>query len=130
MADNPESIRQRLTSAASDLLEGRVPGPLTSVRLVEVANVKRHRLTHDNPDVNAEFQRRAREINRTKPEVDSLRNHLDSERATNAELRQKLVEVTARNNDYAATIIGLLDERDRLQLALTGGASNVRQLPL
>lgn len=33
-------IRAALQSAKDDLLEGRVPGPLTSVRLVEVAGVK------------------------------------------------------------------------------------------
>ena len=44
-------IRAALLQASEDLLEGRLPGPLTGVRLAEAAGVKRHRLTHDNRDI-------------------------------------------------------------------------------
>lgn len=81
-----ESIRSALQQAKDDLLDGRVPGPLTSTRLVDLAGVKRHRLTHDNPDINDEFQRRARALNRTKPEVDRIRANLDAERHRNKRL--------------------------------------------
>lgn len=124
---NADETRTALQRAADDLLEGRVPGPLTGVRLVEVAGVKRHRLTHDNPDVNAEFQRRARELNRTKPEVDRLRSELDSERARRRRASAEADELRARLTAYASALLLVTEDRDRL-LRLLGAKRNLTAL--
>jgi len=132
---DPGSIRAALQQAKDDLLEGRVPGPLTSTRLVELAGVKRHRLTHDNPDINDEFQRRARALNRTKPEVDRLRANLDAERERNTRLVTERDTLDHRLKAYATTLLGLLEERDKLfeerdqLLEALSAASNVTALP-
>jgi hypothetical protein len=123
-----ESIRSALQQAKDDLLEGRVPGPLTSTRLVELAGVKRHRLTHDNPDVNDEFQRRARALNRTKPEVDRLRANLDAERERNKRLVTERDTLDQRLKAYATAMLGLLEERDKLLEAFSSG-NNFTALP-
>jgi septal ring factor EnvC (AmiA/AmiB activator) len=122
-----ESIRAALQQAKDDLLEGRVPGPLTSTRLVELAGVKRHRLTHDNPDINDEFQRHARALNRTKPEVDRLRANLDAERDRNKRLVTERDTLDQRLKAYATALLGLLEERDKLLEALRSG-NNVTAL--
>jgi hypothetical protein len=118
MTTETESIRSALQQAKDDLLEGRLPGPLTSTRLVDLAGVKRHRLTHDNPDINDEFQRRARELNRTKPEVDVLRAKLDDERGRNQRLVAERDALNARLRAYASALYASLEERDRLIEAL------------
>jgi len=122
-----ESIRSALQQAKDDLLEGRVPGPLTSTRLVDLAGVKRHRLTHDNPDINDEFQRRARELNRTKPEVEGLRAKLDDERGRNQRLVAERDALDARLKAYASALYASLEERDRLIEALKS-SDNVTNL--
>lgn len=114
------TIRAALQSAKDDLLEGRVPGPLTSIRLVEVAGVKRHRLTHDNKDINDEFQQRARELNRTKPEVDGLRVQLEDERRRNMRLVAERDALDKRVKAYATALHAVIEERDRLAAALKG----------
>ncbi|MEV8183290.1 hypothetical protein [Specibacter sp. NPDC078692] len=113
-ASEAEDIRSALQQAKEDLLEGRVPGPLTSLRLVELAKVKRHRLTHDNPDINIEFQRRAKELNRTKPEVDRLRANLEKERTRNKRLVAERDGLDKRLKAYATALNNLLDENSRL----------------
>ncbi|MCH6472436.1 hypothetical protein [Sinomonas terrae] len=110
--------RTALRQAMEDLLEGRVPGPLTGLRLIEVAGVKRHRLTHDNPDLNREFQVRARELNRTKPEVDRVRSLLDAEKARNARLASENRELAKRLEAYATALLDLVEERESLRRAL------------
>lgn len=115
---NPEAVRSALLAAKEQLLQGQVPGPLTSIRLVEVAGVKRHRLTHDNPDINEEFQRRAREINRTKPEVDGLRARLDAETKRNKKLVRKCEELKVQVEAYASALCNLLEENARLEESL------------
>jgi cell division protein FtsB len=113
-----KQARASLQRAADDLLEGRVQGPLTGIRLVELAGVKRHRLTHDNADLNAAFQERARALNRTKPEVDQLRSRLKEETARNARLTAERIELVERVKRYAAALALVLDERDRLREAV------------
>jgi septal ring factor EnvC (AmiA/AmiB activator) len=135
METETESIRAALQQAKEDLLEGRVPGPLTSTRLVEIAGVKRHRLTHDNPDINDEFQSRARALNRTKPEVDRLRANLDAERERNTRLVTERDTLDRRLKAYSTALLGLLEERDKLfeerdqLLEALSAASNVTALP-
>jgi regulator of replication initiation timing len=114
-----DPIRQALERAMDDLLEGRVPGPLTGLRLVELAGVKRHRLTHDNPDLNQEFQARAKELNRTKPEVESLRKALGEEKERNARLTADNRDLNERLAAYATALLDLLEERDALRDALS-----------
>lgn len=126
-ASEKEQIRQALERAMDDLLEGRVPGPLTGLRLVELARVKRHRLTHDNPDINDEFQRHARALNRTKPEVDRLRANLDAERQRNKRLVTERDTLDQRLKAYSTALLGLLEERDKLLEALSSG-NNVTAL--
>lgn len=109
--DSAEETRTRLERAADDLISGRVPGPLTGVRLVEVAGVKRHRLTHDNPDINAAFQAKVRELNRHRPEVDRLRRDLLAERVRSTRLATENSELKARVAAYAAAILSLTEER-------------------
>lgn len=108
------SIRVALQKAADDLLEGRVPGPLTGVRLIEVADVKRHRLTHDNPDINLSFQKRAREINRSKPEVESLRDQLAHELERAKRLSRERDALTEQLRNYATALMIVTNERDQL----------------
>lgn len=117
-ATDPGHVRAALQQAMDDLVAGRVPGPLTSTRLVDLAGVKRHRLTHDNPDINDEFQRRARELNRTKPEVEGLRAKLDDERGRNQRLVAERDALDARLKAYASALHAALEERDRLIEAL------------
>ncbi|MEO5320790.1 hypothetical protein PV761_19640 [Arthrobacter sp. CC3] len=114
-ATEKEKVRQCLERAMDDLLEGRVPGPLTGLRLVELAGVKRHRLTHDNPDINAKFQERARQLNRTKPEVESLRKLLSDERERNARLTAANRDLEKRLKAYATALLDVLEERDSLR---------------
>ncbi|RAX47761.1 hypothetical protein DQ353_18470 [Arthrobacter sp. AQ5-05] len=118
MTENTNEVRAALQRAADDLIEGRVPGPLTGVRLVEVAGVKRHRLTHDNPDVNASFQERARALNRTKPEVDLLRARLAKESERNHRLSTEVKELGQRVKNYATALLTVVDERDKLREVL------------
>lgn len=108
------SIRAALQKAADDLLEGRVPGPLTGVRLIELADVKRHRLTHDNPDINLSFQKRAREINRSKPEVESLRDQLAHELERAKRLSRERDALTEQLRNYATALMMVTNERDQL----------------
>lgn len=115
---DPAQARAALRQAMDDLLEGRIPGPLTGLRLIEAAGVKRHRLTHDNPDLNQEFQARARELNRTKPEVDRLRAALDAEKARNKKLVLENRELSKRMESYATALLELAEERDGLRTAL------------
>lgn len=127
---NPkDAARAALMRAADDLLEGRIPGPLTGVRLVEAAGVKRHRLTHDNPDINADFQERARGLNQHKPEVDRLRAARDAEHARATRLAAENAALTTRLTAYAAAILALTDERDRLRANLEA-SSNVTPIPV
>ena len=126
--NDPDEARAALERASADLLEGRIAGPLTGLRLIEVAGVKRHRLTHDNPDINATFQLRAKAINRTKPEVDSLQMKLKKETARSARLAAHNDELTVRLNAYANALLVVTDERDRL-LKLLQQPSNVTAMP-
>ena len=89
MTEAGERARAALLAAAEALLSGEAPGPLTGMRLVELAGVKRHRLTHDNADIAAKFAERARELNRTKPEVDALRTQLADEKGRNSRLAEE-----------------------------------------
>ncbi|HEY8700161.1 MAG TPA: hypothetical protein VIM08_04220 [Arthrobacter sp.] len=114
-----EQIRHALERAMDDLLEGRVPGPLTGLRLVELAGVKRHRLTHDNRDLNLEFQERATELNRTKPEVESLRKLLSDERERNTRLTAANRDLDKRLKAYATALLDVLEERDSLRDSLS-----------
>ena len=113
-----QATREALLRASADLLDGVVPGPLTGIRLVELAGVKRHRLTHDNPDINSEFQRRARQINQTKPEVERLRAVLARERETRRRVTNERDELRARVQAYATALLALTEERDRLMRTL------------
>lgn len=115
-----EATREALARASEDLLQGRVPGPLTGQRLAELAGVKRHRLTHDNPDINAEFQERARELNRSRPEVEALRVRLQKEKDRSGRLVVERDQARKTVKVYAETIRGLLDERELLMDALDG----------
>ncbi|GAP60824.1 hypothetical protein AHiyo1_44200 [Arthrobacter sp. Hiyo1] len=114
-----DRAREALERAMDDLLEGRVPGPLTGLRLVELAGVKRHRLTHDNPDLNLEFQERARQLNRIKPEVESLRKLLFDERERNAGLVAANRGLDKRLKSYATALLDVLEERDSLRDSLS-----------
>jgi methyl coenzyme M reductase subunit C-like uncharacterized protein (methanogenesis marker protein 7) len=115
MAPNEsDRVREALLQAKDDLLEGRVPGPLTGLRLAEIAGVKRHRLTHDNPDINTEFQRRARELNRSKPEVEALRAQLTAERERNKKLVAERDLLDQRLKNYASALLAMVEERGRL----------------
>ena len=114
-----EKIRQALERSMDDLLDGRVPGPLTSLRLVELAGVKRHRLTHDNPDISSRFQERARELNRTKPEVENLRKALADEKERNARLTAANCDLDKRLKTYATALLDVLEERDSLRDTLS-----------
>ncbi|QIV87442.1 hypothetical protein [Glutamicibacter mishrai] len=121
-SNDSASIRAALQKAADDLLEGRVPGPLTGVRLIELAGVKRHRLTHDNPDINLSFQKRAREINRSKPEVESLRDQLAHELERAKRLSRERDALTEQLRNYATALVMVTNERDQLleQLQVNG----------
>lgn len=111
---DPGQVRTALQQAMDDLLEGRSPGPLTGLRLVELAGVKRHRLTHDNADLNRQFQQRARELNRNKPEVEGLRSQLAIERERNARLVAEREELRGRVQNYANALLTISEERDEL----------------
>lgn len=124
-----DAARAALLRAADDLLEGRIPGPLTGIRLVEAAGVKRHRLTHDNPDINADFQQRARGINQHKPEIARLRAARDAQHARATRLAAENATLTIRLTAYAAAILALTEERDKLR-ANRAALSNVTSIPL
>lgn len=111
---DPGQVRVALEKAMEDLIEGRSPGPLTGVRLVELAGVKRHRLTHDNADLAQEFQRRAKELNRNKPEVEGLRAQLADERERNRRLVAERDELSRRIQNYATALLILSEDRDEL----------------
>jgi hypothetical protein len=113
-----EEAREALLAAAEALLSGDAPGPLTGLRLVELAGVKRHRLTHDNPDIAKDFSERARELNRTKPQVDALRARLSDEKSRNSRLAAEVSVLSARLELYASRIDRLTVERDGLLDAL------------
>lgn len=126
--DVQQTIRNALLQASADLLSGAVPGPLTGVRLAEVAGVKRHRLTHDNPDINEEFQLRAASINRTKPEVERLRAALAAEQEVRRRVTNERNELRTQVNSYATALLALVEERDRLLRSLAT-RDNVTALP-
>jgi hypothetical protein len=95
--------------------------------LAELAGVKRHRLTHDNPDINRAFQQRAAEVNRNKPEVERLREQLRHERERNSRLVSENRELHDRAQNYAVALLSLTEERDALLAGLPTG--NVSKLP-
>lgn len=113
---NPDSdrIRATLLRASEALLNGDEPGPLTGLRLIELAGVKRHRLTHDNPDIAADFKNRAQHLNRSKPEVDKLRSEIGLQRERNSKLVAENRELRTRISHYASRITDLVAERDAL----------------
>lgn len=117
MRDDSERarIRAALEEAAAKLLEGREPGPLTGLRLAELAGVKRHRLTHDNADLNESFQLQARAINRAQPAVDQLRRQLQHQREQINRLTAERAELRTRLTAYAAALVTVTEERDRLR---------------
>lgn len=129
MTETTEHIRAALIQAADDLIEGRVPGPLTGIRLAEVAGVKRHRLTHDNPDINATFQERVRALNRTKPEVELLRARIAKEAARSKRLSAEVAELNQRVKSYAAALFTVVSERDELREALNEQQAIVKLPP-
>lgn len=115
IVDDPKHVRAALEKAMGDLLEGRAPGPLTGIRVVELAGVKRHRLTHDNADLNQQFQQRAREINQSKPEVERLRNQLIEERERSRRIASERDELARRVQNYATALLIVSEERDQLR---------------
>ncbi|MCI0140668.1 hypothetical protein KNN17_03655 [Arthrobacter bambusae] len=122
-----EAARDALLAAAEQLLNGDVPGPMTGLRLAVVAGVKRHRLTHDNPDIAKSFQDRARQLNRHKPEVERLQDELAKRKARNTALFTENQELKDRVEAYATRIDELVTERALLLEALEG-ASNVASI--
>lgn len=122
------AAREALLAAAEQLLNGDVPGPLTGIRLTEVAGVKRHRLTHDNPDIGETFKERARQLNRHKPEVERLQDELAKRKTRNTALYKENQELKDRLEAYATRIDELVTERAQLLEALEG-ASKVASLP-
>ncbi|MBE1513427.1 hypothetical protein [Nesterenkonia halotolerans] len=116
--DETSEIRDRLQRAADDLLEGRVPGPVTGVRLVELAGVKRHRLTHDNPDINRKFQDDAKQLNRHEPAVTELRKKLRTQQERNKQLFSEVQALSNRVDAYATALAIVTEERDRLTRVL------------
>ncbi|MCH8560288.1 hypothetical protein [Nesterenkonia sp. DZ6] len=85
-----------------------------SAILAEVAGVKRHRLTHDNPDINSSFQERARELNRRKPELDLVRERLAQERDRSIKSNREIESLTLQLRNYATALSVALDEREEL----------------
>lgn len=123
-----EAAREALVIAAEQLLNGDVPGPMTGLRLAEVAGVKRHRLTHDNPDIAESFRDRARQLNRHKPEVERLQDELAKRKTRNTALYRENQELRDRLEAYATRIDELVTERAQLIEAMEH-ASNVSSLP-
>lgn len=117
-----DAAREALLAAAEQLLNGDVPGPLTGLRLTEVAGVKRHRLTHDNPDIAQSFKDRARQLNRHKPEVERLQDELAKRKARNSALFTENQELKDRIEAYATRIDELVTERAQLLEAMEGAS--------
>ena len=129
MDGSAADIRAALLAASEALLSGEAIGPLTGVRLVELAGTKRHRLTHDNPDIAAAFKERAGNINRTKPEVERLQVRLKEEQARNARLVEEATTLRNRVELYASRIAELTSHREGLLKALDQNAkvSSIRR---
>jgi regulator of replication initiation timing len=117
-----QAAREALLAAAEQLLNGDVPGPLTGLRLAEVAGVKRHRLTHDNPDIGQSFKDRARQLNRHKPEVERLQDELAKRKTRNTALFRENQELQDRLEAYATRIDELVTELAPLLEALEGAS--------
>jgi regulator of replication initiation timing len=117
-----EAAREALLAATEQLLNGDVPGPLTGLRLAEVAGVKRHRLTHDNPDIAQSFKDRVRQLNRHKPEVERLQDELAKRKARNTALFTENQKLKDRIEAYATRIDELVTERAQLLEAMEGAS--------
>lgn len=126
VTSNSQRIRSALSRSSQELLDGAVVGPLTQGRLIEHAQsflepgivIKRHRLTHENSDINEEFQHRKLELNRTKPEVERLRAQVERAHDRNTKLVRLTDGLQKRLDAYAAALLTVTEERDRLRDAL------------
>ena len=121
-----DAERDQISRAAEALLAGQVPGPLTVVRLAEVAGVKRWRLTHRHPDLMRDFQDRAAHINRENPEILKLRERLSAVDRENRELRARLRDLDDLVARYAQVINELAHECEQLRLEPPPGVVRLR----
>jgi hypothetical protein len=100
----PDDQRVHIARTIDQLIDGRIPGPLTVVRLAEAAGVKRWILTHRHPDLMRDFQQRAADLNRDNPEVLKLRQRVAQLDALNKQLRARVRELDGLAGRYAQVI--------------------------
>jgi hypothetical protein len=96
--------RVHIALTIDQLIDGRIPGPLTVVRLAEAAGVKRWILTHRHPDLMRDFQQRAADLNRDNPEILKLRQRVAQLDALNKQLRARVRELDDLAGRYAQVI--------------------------
>jgi sensor histidine kinase regulating citrate/malate metabolism len=99
-----DDAREHLARTIEQLIDGRIPGPLTVVRLAEAAGVKRWVLTHRHPDLMRDFQQRAAHVNRDNPEVLKLHQRLTQLDTQNKDLRARVRELDDLVARYAQVI--------------------------
>jgi hypothetical protein len=99
-----DDAREHLARTIEQLIDGRIPGPLTVVRLAEAAGVKRWVLTHRHPDLMRDFQQRAAHVNRDNPEVLKLRQRVTQLDTQNKDLRARVRELDDLVARYAQVI--------------------------
>ena len=113
----------------SDLLGGLVPGPLTVVRLSEVAGLKRWKLTHQHTDLMHMFQTAAGtiRIGEGVSRHDALSASLEAERAKSKALTKEIRRLESVLERYAIVVSELSFELSELQLRTAEG-SNVTDI--
>ncbi|TFC51560.1 hypothetical protein E3O47_07470 [Cryobacterium sp. TMT2-17-1] len=102
--------RAAIKDATSLLTEGKIDGPLTVVRLAEVAGLKRWKLTHKHVDLMRDFQKAigAERIPRT--ETAALVAKLEAERVRSRNLVIKVRRLESILERYAVVISELTSE--------------------
>lgn len=114
-----EAARLALLDAVEQLISGDQVGPLTGMRLCEVAGVKRHRLTHDNPDIYRDFMRRVGDS----PNAKELRSTVRPSQS------KEIAALRSEIQLLSTVLYALAEERDRLKAEIARMSAVVPLLP-
>lgn len=108
MTDDEE--RAAISGAATMLVGGKVDGPLTVIRLAEVAGLKRWKLTHKHVDLMRAFQEAIGTERRQQIGTAAVAAQLEAERVHSRNLGIELRRLESLLERYAVVISELTSE--------------------
>lgn len=119
--------RDQIRTAIDELVNGAVVGPLTVVRLAEVAGLPRWKLTHRHVDLKEAFQTAVGATPAGRANEERLEERLTAERAANETLRAEVRRLKEHLELYASVIAELASDLSDSQ-ARAELLSNVKTL--